>query len=232
MNKEYKVISSSPDSCTERFRGTKEEYEQWIKDNNYRFPGYVTLKIQPAEESAKWERDFDIHSGGSIYEQMNKIDDKESLNERYNVRNQQEWTRSIMNEGVEDDYNKQRNVVMLEKVKELIEQLDEDSCGFVTATDVAVRYMTEEMDGVYYAKIDELVKTLNDNSSVRQSVEEDPSDLTSYFTEKLFLHHAFEIEEFVENVKRLNVKYFGTETVDDVDLEFESASNDTLTMFD
>ena len=86
MNKQYKVISSSPDSCSERFTGTKEECEQWVKDNKYRFPGYVTLKIQPAEESAKWERDFDIHSGGSVYEQMNKIDDTESLNEKYDVR--------------------------------------------------------------------------------------------------------------------------------------------------
>lgn len=87
MNKQYKVISSSPDSCTERFRGTKEECEQWVKDNKYRFPGYVTLKIQPAEESAKWGRDFDIHSGESIYEKMNKIDDSEAL-ERENVKTQ------------------------------------------------------------------------------------------------------------------------------------------------
>lgn len=88
MNKQYKVISSSLDSCSERFTGTKEECEQWVKDNKYRFPRYVTLKIQPAEESARWERDFDIHSGGSVYEQLNKIDDSKSLNERGNVKNQ------------------------------------------------------------------------------------------------------------------------------------------------
>lgn len=78
----YCVYSSSPDSCTKRFCGTMEECEQWITDNKYRFPGYVTLKIQPAEESAKWERDFDIHSGGSVYEQLNKIDDNKSLDEK------------------------------------------------------------------------------------------------------------------------------------------------------
>lgn len=83
----YCVYSSSPDSCTKRFCGTMEECEQWITDNKHRFPGYVTLKIQPPEESAKWERDFDIHSGGSVYEQMNKIDDAESLNENYGIKN-------------------------------------------------------------------------------------------------------------------------------------------------
>ena len=79
------VYSSSPDSCDKRFCGTEEECEQWIKDNEYRFPSFVRLTIQPAEESARWNRDFDIHSG-SIYEQMNEIDDELSLDEKYDAR--------------------------------------------------------------------------------------------------------------------------------------------------
>lgn len=81
----YCVYSSSPDSCTKRFCGTMEECEQWITANKHRFPGYVTLRIQPDDESARWERDFDINSGNSIYDQMNKIDDSESLDESCNV---------------------------------------------------------------------------------------------------------------------------------------------------
>lgn len=103
----YCVYSSSPDSCTKRFCGTMEECEQWITANKHRFPGYVTLRIQPDDESARWERDFDINSGNSIYEQMNDIDDDDSLEEdvlqEVSKRTLQDFSRSIKHK-LTDEY--------------------------------------------------------------------------------------------------------------------------------
>ena len=160
----------------------------------------------------------------SIYEQMNKIDDSKSLHEKWNVKNQRELKK--LKEALD-------KTVTVEDVKKLVKKLkDELPYGFLTATDKAVRYMSEEMDGASYATMEDLVKALNNDPEMIEVVEDEPFVLTDCFTEEVFIHHAVEIDEFVEKVKRLNVKYFGVEVVDDVDKEFDEASNATQAMFD
>ena len=124
--------------------------------------------------------------------------------------------------------------VTVEYIKDLVNKLkDELPYGFLTIGDNAVRYMTEEMDGVYYATFEDIAKALDADPELADYVEnEDVFELIDCLPEKIFMHHAFEIETFVENVKRLNMKYFGSEEVDEVDKEFANASDDTLALFD
>lgn len=178
MNKEYKVISSSPDSCSERFRGTKEECEQWVKDNKYRFPGYVTLKIQPAEESAKWERDFDTHSGGSVYEQMNKIDDTESLNEKYNVRTLKDVTnqhdlKKLIRESIQgaDEAIKLAREYILDVYSYNDYDTDETDSEFSMTLWCGDAWEGEEYEVTYKMSIEKLVELKDDQTAFEEYID-------------------------------------------------------------
>lgn len=68
MSENYCVYSSSNNGCYKEFTGTEDACNSWIKNNKWRFPAFVNLKVQPESEPAKWLRDFDTTESKSINE--------------------------------------------------------------------------------------------------------------------------------------------------------------------